>query len=242
MKKSWLFLAILLILLAGCAAPLSRTPPAGIAASVAPPQVRVGDKWTYQWHDGYTGFSRGTYSHTVTAIEPQRVTVEVVRDGHPAGTQFFTPDWNWLEKPMTNLQNFRYDPPYAALPFPLETGKTWRAYIKATDPAAGRTNRVRIDGDVLGWERIKVPAGEFETIKVRRMVYAGNEDYDRGEDDITEFDWYSPALGQVVKHVGSSRYIDKRQTCDEGGCSRIVKNDWNVIELTGFERSAAGNK
>lgn len=235
------FLLCALLFLAGCATPLPQTPPAGIPASVAAPPVRVGDNWTYQLHDGYTRISKGTYRYTVTAIEPRRMSVQVTHDGEPAGTQMFTRDWNWLEKPMTNLQNFRYSPPYAVLPFPLEAGKTWQAYVQATDPATGKTNRVRIDGDVLGWERVKVPAGEFDALKVRRLVYAGNADYDRGEEHIVEFDWYAPGLGQTVKQVTSSRYRDKRQGCDDGYCDDWVRNDWNVIELVRFERGGAGN-
>lgn len=231
-----------LLFLAGCATPLPQSPPAGIPASVAAPQVRVGDSWTYQLHDGYTRISKGTYRYAVTAIEPQRMNVQVAHDGKPAGTQVFTRDWNWIEKPMTNLQTFRYSPPYPALPFPLEAGKRWQARVQATDPATGKTNRVRIDGDVLGWERVKVPAGEFDALKVRRVVYAGNADYDRGEENIVEFDWYAPLLGQVVKQESSSSYLDKRQGCDDDYCNNWVRNDWNVIELVSAVRGAGASK
>lgn len=232
MKKIFVFA----LLLTGCATPLSQSPPSGIPASVSQPQVSVGDSWTYQWHDGYTGFSKGTYRYALAAVDAQRMTVQVTHDSEPVATQIFTQDGNWLEKPMANLQNFRYSPPYPALPFPLEAGKTWQAYIQATDPATGQTQRVRIDGKVLGWERVKVPAGEFDALKVRRLVYAGNQGYFRGEENIVEYDWYAPRPGQVVKQVSSSGYHDKTQGCDDGGCNNWVLNDWNVIELSGFER------
>jgi hypothetical protein len=233
------FLLCALLFLSGCATPLPQTPPAGIPASIVAPEVRVGDSRTYQLHDGYTRIAKGTYRYTVTAIEPQRMSVQVTRDGQPAGTQVFTRDWNWIEKPMTNLQNFRYSPPYPALPFPLEAGKSWQAYVQATDPATGKSNRVRIDGEVLGWERVKVPAGEFDALKVRRVVYAGNEDYDRGEEHIREIDWYAPLLGQSVKQVSSSEYLDKRASCDDGYCDDWVRNDWNVMELVSAVRGVA---
>jgi hypothetical protein len=139
---------------------------------------------------------------------------------------------------MTNLQNFRYNPPYPALPFPLEAGKAWQAYVEATDPATGRVNRVRIDGKVLGWERIKVPAGEFDALKIRRIVYAGNhDDYFRSEEQITEFDWYAPQLGHVVKNESSSGYYEKMRGCDfNPGCT-WRPNDWSVVELVNY-RSA----
>ena len=193
---------------------------------------RPGECWRSEpsLHDGYTKLPRGKLEYRVNSVQGDTVTVGLQHDGRQT-TQRYTRDWNWRERPMTNLQNFRYEPAYAALPFPLEAGKTWQAYVQATDPATGKVNRVRIDGKVLGWERVKVPAGEFDTILVRRLVYAGNADTARGEENISEYDWYSPALGGIVKHASSSSYYDKMQSCDGRYCSAWVKNNWNVVEL-----------
>lgn len=221
-----------LLLVAGCATPLPQTPPAGMPSSVMAPEVRIGDGWQYSLHDGYTRLPGGVLEYRVQAAQGDTVTVEFQHDGQPS-TQRYTRDWNWRERPMTNLQNFRYEPAYAALPFPLEAGKSWRAYVKATDPVTGEAHRVRIDGKVLGWERVKVPAGEFDALKVRRLVYAGNEDTVRGEENITEIDWYAPRLGGIVRHESASGYHDKRASCDGRmpGCGWI-RNSWNVVELT----------
>jgi len=229
MKRS-LFLSLAL-LAAGCATPLPQTPPAGMPAQIAAPEIRVGDDWKYSLHDGYTKLPRGALEYRVSAVQGDTVTVQLQHEGRES-TERYTRDWNWRERPMTNLQNFRYDPAYPALPFPLEAGKTWQSYVKATDPATGRVNRVRIDGTVLGWERVKVPAGEFDALKVRRLVYAGNHDYFRGEEHIAEFDWYAPKLGQIVKHVSYSEYADKSRSCfDEGTDCNVIRGDWNVVEL-----------
>ena len=226
----------LAFLTAGCAAPLLQTPPPGIPLELVAPTVRAGDDWRYTLHDGYTRLPRGTVEYRVSAVEGDRVTVER-RQGDRTSTERYTRDLNWRERPMTNLPNFRYDPPYAALPFPLAAGKTWRAYVKATDPATGQAHRVRIDGKVLGWERVRVPAGEFDALVVRRIVYAGNEDTTRGEENITEFDWYAPALGVIVRHVSSSSYFDKMRSCDERSCNAWIRNDWNVGELVSHRRA-----
>lgn len=237
MKRSWQCSALLLsaiLLAAGCAAPLPQVPPAGNPAQVTAPEIRVGGDWKYSLHDGYTKLSRGTLEYRVSSVQGDTVTVEMQHDGRQS-IERYTRDWNWRERPMTNLQNFRFDPPYPALPFPLEAGKTWRAFVKATDPASGRVNRVRIDGKVLGWERVRVPAGEFDALKVQRLVYAGNADYFLTEEQIVEFDWYAPTLGRIVKHVSSSGHVDTRIGCgDDGGCSQWVANDWNVLELTSY--------
>lgn len=235
MKRFLLSISMLLIS-AGCATPLLQSPPAGIPASVTAQEVRVGDDWKYALHDGYTQLPKGAMEYRVSAVQDDTVTVAVSHDDRES-TEIYTRDWNWREKPMANLQNFRYSAPYPALPFPLEAGKTWRTFVQATDPVTGRVNRVRIDGKVLGWERVKVPAGEFDALKIRRIVYAGNFDYSRSEDDIIEFDWYAPQLGHVVKQESSSEYKDTTRSCPTPRCY-IVKKDWNVMELVSYRRGS----
>jgi hypothetical protein len=219
-----------LLLVAGCATPLPQTPPAGVSAQLASPEIRAGDSWRYSAHDGYTKLPQGTFEYRVSSVQGETVTVLVQHAGRDS-TEIYTRNWNWRERPMTNLQNFRYEPAYVALPFPLEAGKSWQAYVKATDPATGRTNRVRIDGKVLGWERVKVPAGEYDALKVRRLVYAGNADVFRTEEQIIEVDWYAPQLGKIVRHESSSRHYDKRAGCDDVPDCGWINGGWNVVEL-----------
>ena len=223
----------LLLTVAGCGAPLPQTPPAGVAAQVSAPTAQPGHNWVYSLHDGYTKIPKGTLSYRVSAVNDDVVTVQVQHDGRPS-TELYTRGWNWRERPLTNLQNFRYEPPYPALPFPLEAGKTWQSLVQATDPATGRAKRVRIDGAVLGWEQVKVPAGEFDALKVRRLVYAGSEDPMRSQEYISEVDWYAPKLGGIVKSMSSSRYFDRRIGCDNSPDCGWIKGDWNVFELVSY--------
>jgi len=226
MKRLWTLSALLLV--AGCAS-LPQTPPAGMPAQVAAPAIQMGDEWKYSLHDGYTKLPGGMLEYRVTAVEGDAVTVQLRQEGRES-TQRYTRDWNWRERPMTNLQNFRFEPAYPALPFPLAAGKTWQAYVKATDPATGRVNRVRIDGKVLGWERVKVPAGEFDALVVQRVVYAGNHDHFLSEEKITEIDWYAPGAGGIIKHSSRSGHIDTRLGCDRV-CNQWIDGGWNVVEL-----------
>jgi hypothetical protein len=228
MKKA---LIALTLTLAACAAPLSQTPPPGQQAQVSAHTIRGGEAWRYTAHDGYTGLPRGTLDYRIVSVQDDIINVEVRHDNRD-WIERYTKDWNWRERPMTNLQNFRYDPPYAALPFPLSAGKRWQTYVRATDPATGRTNRVRIDGEVLGWERIELPAGAFDALKVRRYVYAGNAEFFKTEERITEYDWYVPQLGIVARSETLSEHMDNSKSC-KGQCNRI-KGDWTVVELASY--------
>lgn len=222
-------------LLAGCSTTLQTAPPAGVSADTAVP-FRGGETWAYTVRDAYTELPRGHIEYRVTAASANGI--DVLRTNKPyrqsefTEQERYTPDGNWLERPMTNLQMFRFSPAYNALPFPLTAGKTWRSYTNATDPATGQVNRVRIDGTVLGWEKVTVPAGTFDAIKVRRIVYAGNQTAFRYEEQIKEYDWYAPAIGRVVRQETSSEWREKMSGCDHHPECNLHREDWLIAELT----------
>lgn len=236
------------LLLASCAQ-LSQTPPAGVPAEIAAPQLRPGVSWRYAVADGFTRIPRGTVEYRVRTVESNTVTVDVIGNGQE-GIELYARDGNWLRRPATNMQEFVYNPPYRAFDFPLVAGKRWFAKTSATDPADGRTFPVTIEGRVLGWERIKVPAGEFDTVKVKRMVYLNFFRLgDRGQSVIQETDWYAPAIDLVARRETTSQYLrlaqhprppgfmrvsDGDDHSDDGTVPRYEQDDWLVYELVGY--------
>jgi hypothetical protein len=201
------FAGFAVLFLVSCAAPVSMTPPAGLVGEVSAPTLNVGNAWRYAVRDGFTRIARGEVEYRVQSVVGDAVTVEVLTDGH-ASTEIYARDGNWLRRPATNLQEFGYSPAYRALDFPLSPGKTWKARVTATDPTNGRSFPVFIEGRVLGWEKVGVPAGEFDTLKVHRMVYLDYfEQGVRGQSVIQETDWYAPAIGQIARRETTSRYL-----------------------------------
>lgn len=236
------------LLLGGCAARLSQTPPPGMPATVPAPEVKVGDTWTYRVQDGFSGLPRGEQRHEVIAVGPGQIRVAgAVERGD--GNQIYDREWSWLRRPATNLQTFEYSPAYRAFDFPLAPGKRWRSRVTATDPADGRRFPVWIDGAVLGWERVKVPAGEFDALKIERYVYIEYWEYAvRGRSIIYESEWYAPAVKQSVRREARSEYLTYlaggtgqsgfvRLGGDggrDGGGPRYVQDDWLVYELVSY--------
>ena len=242
--KPRLFGCVLLLLAAACAAPLSQSPPAGVAAEVTNPEIRAGDTWRYAVRDAFTKMPRGEVDYRVTQVQGDTVTVEV-RTGELVSTELYTRSGNWLRRPATNMQEFSYSPPYEALAFPLAPGKTWKSRSVATDPADGRSFPVTISATVLGWERIRVPAGEFDAMKVHRRVFL---DYwrqnVRGQSIIEEYEWYAPSLRKVAKRETTSRYLSwiygrandgiMLVGRDDGGPPKYVQDDWLIYELVSY--------
>lgn len=243
MKQRTSFYAALL-LAAGCAAQPPQAPPAGVPAQVSVSEVQPGNTWRYAVHDGFTKLPRGSVEYRVSAIQGDTVTVTVRNDDRES-VELYARDGNWLQRPATNMQTFAYSPAYQAFAFPLAPGKTWRSRVTATDPADGRRFPVLIEGAVLGWERVRVPAGEFDTLKVRRNVYL---DYwqqgVRGQSVIIEYEWYAPALKQAARRETTSQYLSyllgggssgfvavRGGRGDDGGGPRYIQDDWLVYEL-----------
>lgn len=251
---------LVLVLLAGCAAPLSQVPPSGMPGAVPAPEIKVGDVWTYRVRDGFTGMERGQQRHEVVELSGDYVRVAGALE-RGDGTQIYDRAWNWLRRPATNLQTFEYAPAYQAFAFPLTAGKRWHQRLIATDPADGRRFPVWLDGVVLGWERVKVPAGEFEALKVERTVYFEYWEYAvRGRSRIQEIEWYAPAVKQSLRKEARSQYwrlieadeprppgfmqvrsANSRSRGGRGllggrddGGPRYVDDDWLIYELVSY--------
>lgn len=219
-----------LSLLMACATPETQAPPPG-AATAPVPSAREGAYWEYAVRDGYTGLPRGLYRYTVSRADPDRVVVDVTRDGERIDTQIYAPDWRGLEHPLRNIQRLRYAPPYPAYVFPLYPGRSWRSVVNATDPETGKRYRTHVHATVGGWRRIKVPAGEFDAIEVRRYVYAGNAEFFRTQEEIVETDWFAPSIGNAVVSEGTSSHVDTSRSGGGRGRPLRVRGDWLVAEL-----------
>ena len=229
------------LLLSGCAAPLPQDPPPGTSALVPAPQIRPGNAWSYSVRDGFTGLPRPAERHQVVETAGDRIVVAVSRHGMEDEMQVFDAKWNWVRRPATNLPTFDYNPVFQAFAFPMKAGATWNARSTATDPSTGRRFPVVVQGAVQGWERVRVPAGEFDTIRVRRVVFL---DYYlpsvRERSEAIETEWYAPALNQAVRRETTSRYVShltggqgliRVRDRGDGGGPRFVQDDWLIYEL-----------
>ena len=230
------------LLLAGCAnQPLAPVP---AAFSSAPPKSpAVGDTAVYRVVNRYNGIVLGELHLHVDKVERDRVVVAVTSTMPGAESprvEIFTPEGNWLRHALPShnqMVDYDFAPAYPAYAFPLDQGKSWSVRVTATDPATGRRNSVRVDGEVLGSERVVTPAGAFDTIKIRRRVYAGDWDGFLYETNIAEVDWYAPDLGRAVRSETNSAWRDLRRS--PGGMlqdNQWMRGDWDVLELVSYGR------
>jgi hypothetical protein len=209
-----------------------------IAATLAPTALAasspvVGDSYVYRFVNGYTKEVRGQLLYRVDKVDSNTIVVSVTPDSAAAGqqrTEIYTKEGNWLKHQVEShggQAEYEFGTAYPAYVFPLDTGKSWSVRVNATIAGEIKTRSVGVDGTVLGSERIRVPAGEFDTFKIRRLVYPGDWDYSLMETKIVEFEWFAPVLGRTVRTETRSEYVDQRRARP----NQLQRGDWNVFEL-----------
>ena len=195
----------------------------------------MGDTYSYRLINGYNKEVRGTVHYQVERVDADRITVSASPDNSEAGfahTATYTLEGNWLRNLVESHGvpvEYVFATAYPAYVFPLEPGKSWSVRVKATVPSMDERRSVRVDARVIGHERIRVPAGELDTIKVRRVAYLGDKTLTRMETQVTEFDWYAPALGRPARTERRSVWIDTGLCTMGASCD--FRGDWSIYEL-----------
>jgi hypothetical protein len=232
---------VVLLSAAGCVTPVEypHSTPIAIAPVVAPQPPRATDRFVYSVRNGYNGEPVGQLEYRVDKVDRDRMIMAVnpaAAYPNPPVTEVVALDGNWLRHALINhnqLIEYDFAQPFPAYAFPLEPRRTWSQRVNARNAATGRTVSVRVDGEVLGGERIVTPAGSFDTIRIQRRIYAGDWDGFLSETTITESEWYSPEFGRPVRLDRSSQWMDTSRGA--GGMifnnNQLMHGDWLVAEL-----------
>jgi hypothetical protein len=220
------------LVLGACAAYKAQRAPTSGPDRVEAPRSEPGRSWSFRIVNGYNGEVVTQYRERL--VERTDQALRVVRTDASLGesiTERYTPDWNWVSKARPGVSvPTEYAPPLRVLPFPLEVGKSWSQRTFLLDPYTARRHAVRVDGHVVGWEKVKVAAGTFDAVLIKRTIYVADGNYERDDTMFTESDWYAPSAGRVVRAETTSGYYDLYDYSWPFGRT-WVRGDWNVLEL-----------
>jgi hypothetical protein len=114
-----------------------------------------------------------------------------------------TYELNVVESPRTKESNPKL------LSFPLVVGKRWQYVTDWVFKPKGSSGKASVEVAVVAYERITVPAGEFDAFKLTSSEalsgtspigsqYAG---------EATRTYWYAPAAQAIVKSVSHNPYL-----------------------------------
>ena len=188
-------------LLVSCALYLGAPLAQGGAPRADVPTLKVGDRWKFEQIDRRTGLKESELERKVTSV-----TATQIEGTENDGKFVLTADLNTLE---TSTLVATGDT--KAFSFPLEVGKKWEykfSFANKLNPGKGRR---QLEAHVVAYEKVKVPAGEFDAF---RIEYSGfwNSDSNRRPNTgrLTTTNWYAPAARGVVKvefDDGSNKWV-----------------------------------
>jgi len=195
----------LLALPAGCGiqslAPVRSQPIAGPSSPVLMRPPALGQSWTYHKLNGFNSAIVATEREEVSALSP-RIVVSRKTD---AGTQL--PDeqhQSWgqvLREPQWDFPQNYVDP------VPL-----WPAALAVAAFQEIRTDYrvdnfsfpfwIQVQATVLGWEKISLPMGDFDCLRVERLIGLKHMDISRVATTRWDNLWLAPQIGRwVVREI-----------------------------------------
>lgn len=219
-------------MLAACATNTVPGPPGPIEQ----PQLKVGESWNYNERNGYNGVLINEWLRSVKETEGTSTTLTLQGKQKTGEAVVDHLDGGLLREVFPGGQTYTYAQPLAVLPLPIAPGASWSQRVAATDLATGRKSVISLHGKVRGWEKVKVPAGEFVALKVVKDMYLGDEEWWRTQTRRTIVDWYSPDVKWLVKRTTSDEYRDVARGRDRGFFDNsLIRGDRYVWELTSFK-------
>ena len=161
------------------------------------PAIKVGDSYTFETENITNQKLSYVATRVVAAIEGNRLTIVTTnaKSGNKR-TNYYDRAWGYIGSGLGDKEGVIFSPPLKYLDYPLNVGKKWVAQSVETDKKTGRQRQHAVSGTVVGWEKISVPAGVFDALKiVLHTEVKDGENVSPG----TDISWYVPSLRRSVK-------------------------------------------
>ncbi|MGE3536623.1 MAG: caspase domain-containing protein [Candidatus Tectimicrobiota bacterium] len=162
-----------------------------VIAEIVAPHLQVGDTWSAQKVDLFSGSVLRRYTLTLQAVTP---------DEWQFARSVYSRSWNLLRLLEDGKISATWTPSRPNYAFPLRPGKAWSA--RGVLDNARMTSEHTVHFNVVRQERVLVPAGIFDTLRVEGMgtYQTVLKKGQRGTGAVTHRYWFSPEVGWVVAY------------------------------------------
>ncbi len=223
-----------LAFVAGCASPSAVPPPAG-ADPLPVPTLRVGDRWRYRLTNLYNGGTIGETLVEVTAVAPEiRLRVDPGQ-GQPVLEERYANPWTVIAETIYDAPMV-FDAPMPVVPPAARAGQAIASRTRYRSAFSSEpldwAQRLR----VVGWERVAVPAGTFDALRIERLVDFRHPDFFRYLPERVDVLWYAPEVGRWVQREWTGTYMPGTPVT-RAGRAREDRVRW---ALTGWQPARAG--
>lgn len=189
---------------AGCAGPQAVPPPAG-ADPLPVPSLRVGDRWLYRLTDLYNGGTIGETTVEVTAVSPEiRLRIDPTTGDAPLEERYADP-WTVIAETVYDAPMV-FETPMPVVPPGARAGQSLASRTRYRSPLSSQplawAQRLR----VVGWERVTVPGGRFEALRIEKIADFRHPEFFRDRSERVDVLWYSPQVGRWVQREWTGSY------------------------------------
>lgn len=233
-RRTLATLAMLAGAAGGCATGAAVPAPAG-ADPLPVPTLGVGDRWSWRLVNRYNGGSMGELTETVTAVTPE-IRIRVEGGGAPAPlAERYADPWRVVEE-TTFEHPVTFDVPMPLVPPAARPGAAISTSGRYTSPFGSGTYAWQQRLRAVRWERITVPAGTFDALRIDRLVNLEHPDRFRYFAERTDVLWVSPQVGRWVAREWTGSFMPGSPT----GRAGRAREDWVRWELTGWQAGGRG--
>jgi len=186
--------------------------------SIAAPRFVPGDTWTLQTIDLISGSVTNKFTQTLTGS---------TRDEWQFGGYVTDKSLNLLRNSRDGKVIAKWTPRRPYFDFPLQVGKTWTK-VGAFESDEFQSEHT-MTFKVIRQERVLVPAGVFDTLRVEgssKYKSTRKKDGSSGEGTTTHRYWFSPVAGRAVAY-------EYEETNWKGVLHRKIRD-----ELLSYERKS----
>ena len=212
-------------LLPGCATQRFELPPGGAVAAEAP---TVGQQWRYAEIDLYRGARRAEVTARCVESGAQGIRIALADERGPRDDEVWADASRIVQEPSYDI-TLHFENPLPVLPIPLAAGVSSRASTHYR--TAGSPDFPLWWGDWLvapGWQRVRVPAGEFLALRIDRTIHFQHADIWREHCRRWDTAWYVPEVRRWVLREWTGEWL-----MPDGPHRTIVYEDrvrWELLD------------
>jgi hypothetical protein len=205
-------LLALLALPAGCGIPpLAAIKSEPLASPATTPKIRppaIGQSWTYQKFNWFNSELMATEREEVAAVNPQ-IIIRRKTDAGVVLPEEHQSQWGQLVR----------DPAWDVVQNYIDPVPVWPASLAVGTSTSTRTNYhlddetyahwITIDTTVKAWEKIYLPKGEFNALRIEKFIRLDHKDITRAQTTRKDVLWLVPEIGRWAVRETSGEYLTK---------------------------------
>jgi hypothetical protein len=222
-----LYLLGIAALLAGCAA---NTP---LVGSVDAPRLAIGDHWQYRITDNLRRGVQTRLDVDVLAVGPDAARLRLVYtngEGRSERVEEVDAGGGLRVAAFGYGPMKRYSPPLKLMDFPLVGGKMWRQTVDTVRPDLQLKDEIAVFGQVQGRTPVTVPAGNFDTVAVYRILQLDDGQFWRSRTTRRDQVRYAAEVKGVVREDRDAEYHE----ASSGPDMAVIRTENTTTELVSF--------